>query len=236
MNFAIIAAGEGSRLQQEGATLPKPLTLLQGKPMIDRLIELFMRCDAERIVIIINSESVELKEHLDLLAVHYPLQLVVQTTPSSMHSFSVISPYLRGGKFCLTTVDTIFDEEEFSHYITNFATTKADGLFAVTDYIDDEKPLYVSTDATNRVCSFNDSANEGDKFISGGVYCLNDKALDVLDKCIAEGRSRMRNYQRALIEDGLFIQAYPFSKIIDVDHIEDIVKAEQFLNKKTARK
>ena len=42
--------------------------------------------------------------------------------------------------------------------------------------------------------------------------------------------SRMRNYQRQLIAEGLKLKAYPFSKIVDVDHAEDIKKAEDFLN------
>ena len=39
----------------------------------------------------------------------------------------------------------------------------------------------------------------------------------------------MRNFQRALVEDGLHLEAWPFSKILDVDHASDIEKAEQFL-------
>lgn len=36
MKFAIIAAGEGSRLAAEGITLPKPLVEVGGEPLIDR--------------------------------------------------------------------------------------------------------------------------------------------------------------------------------------------------------
>ena len=36
MKFAIISAGEGSRLSQEGVALPKPLVQLNGVAMIDR--------------------------------------------------------------------------------------------------------------------------------------------------------------------------------------------------------
>jgi hypothetical protein len=39
----------------------------------------------------------------------------------------------------------------------------------------------------------------------------------------------MRNFQRELINDGLRLQAYRFSKILDVDHVDDIKKAEDFL-------
>jgi hypothetical protein len=44
-----------------------------------------------------------------------------------------------------------------------------------------------------------------------------------------EGKSRMRNFQRQLVADGLHLQAFPFKKILDVDHVGDIVKAEKFL-------
>jgi hypothetical protein len=32
-----------------------------------------------------------------------------------------------------------------------------------------------------------------------------------------------------LVEKGYDLRAYPFSKIIDVDHLSDILTAEQFL-------
>ena len=59
-----------------------------------------------------------------------------------------------------------------------------------------------------------------------------DKAIDVLNKCMEKGLSRMRNFQRQLVTEGMSLVAYPFSKILDVDHVEDIMKAEKFLNQK----
>jgi hypothetical protein len=49
---------------------------------------------------------------------------------------------------------------------------------------------------------------------------------------MTEGQSRMRNFQRGLIADGLQLKAFPFSKILDVDHASDIPKAELFLQEK----
>lgn len=39
----------------------------------------------------------------------------------------------------------------------------------------------------------------------------------------------MRNFQRALVACGRRLRAYPFSKVLDVDHASDIGKAEDFL-------
>jgi hypothetical protein len=66
-------------------------------------------------------------------------------------------------------------------------------------------------------------------YVSGGIYCLKRTGINVLEKAISEGMSRMRNYQRRLVIEGLYLKAYPFAKIIDVDHAGDIDKAEDFL-------
>lgn len=234
MKFAIISAGEGSRLAQEGVQLPKPLVQLNGMAMIDRLIHIFAKNGAEQVVVIINNEVAQTKEHLALLkkVSEVPLEVIVKTTPSSMHSFYELSTYLKDDKFCLTTVDTIFREEEFSRFIEAFKASDKDGLMAVTDYIDDEKPLYISTDEELNITGFHDARTPDCRYISGGIYCLTPKSIDTLQRCMENGMSRMRNFQRRLVADGLHLGAYPFSKILDVDHASDIEKAEAFLNGK----
>lgn len=234
MKFAIISAGEGSRLAQEGVQLPKPLVQLNGMAMIDRLIHIFAKNGAEQVVVIINNEVAQTKEHLALLkkVSEVPLEVIVKTTPSSMHSFYELSTYLKDDKFCLTTVDTIFREEEFSRFIEAFKASDKDGLMAVTDYIDDEKPLYISTDEELNITGFHDARTPDCRYISGGIYCLTPKSIDTLQRCMENGMSRMRNFQRQLVADGLHLGAYSFSKILDVDHASDIEKAEAFLNGK----
>ena len=230
MKFAIIAAGEGSRLANEGVAIPKPLVRINNEPMIDRLIRIFITNNASSISIIVNREMSEVYEHLCRHKLSIPLHIIQKSTPSSMHSFYELSHTLAGDKFCLTTVDTIFREDEFSQYINSFRESKADGLMAITSYIDDEKPLYVETDNDLLIKGFHDDNTRGFGFVSGGIYCLTGKSIPVLTSSIEEQISRMRNYQRKLVEQGLKLQAWPFSKIIDVDHQEDIRKAEIFLN------
>lgn len=230
MNYAIIAAGEGSRLAQEGVKKPKPLVELNGEPMIGRLINVFTRCNAESISIIVNNEMKEVKAYLDTLNPGVPFNVVVKSTPSSMHSFFELSRVMKKGKFCLTTVDTIFREDDFARYIAAFeADTVSDGMMAVTPFIEDEKPLYVDVDNNMNIRAFRDAAYEGARFISGGIYALNDKAITVLEDCMSRGFARMRNFQRALIDAGLSLKAYPIEKIVDVDHAGDIEVAERFL-------
>lgn len=229
MNFAIIAAGDGSRLAQEGVKSPKPLIRINGEIMIERLVRIFLKAGASSVIIIVNDKTKETRLALESMAEKYPIRLVVKSTPSSMHSFYELSPHITDDRFCLTTVDTIFKEEEFLAYIDRFRQSDADGIMAVTDFIDDEKPLYISTNENMDITAFKDRQEDDCNYISGGIYCLKVKALDTLRKCMAEGKSHMRNFQRELLSDGMHLKAYPFSKILDIDHASDIEKAETFL-------
>ena len=278
MRYAIIAAGEGSRLAQEGIDAPKPLVKVNGEHLIDRLLRIFMENDAEEIVVICNDLTPYVSSHLariqneGLYGRPIPLRFIVKSTPSSMHSFfelsktfdveklrslevefNATSPHLNlstsqplnistsqplnlSTPFVLTTVDTIFREEEFGNYISAFKQVLAeggDGMMGVTDYIDDEKPLYVETEEQEasewpRITNFLDACDHP-HYISGGIYGLTPRAIETLNACIERGESRMRNFQRALIRDGLQLRAYCFSKVLDIDHASDIQKAEEFL-------
>lgn len=239
MKFAIIAAGDGSRLAQEGVTEPKPLVKVRGERLIDRLIRIFMGNNATEIVVICNEQMSDVASHLKMIqdkglnGLPVPLRFVVKSTPSSMHSFYELRNFLRDDPFILTTVDTIFDESEFHDYVLSFQDKIAlgtDALMGVTDYIDDEKPLYVGVDNVMRINGYYDTPQADSHFISAGIYGLTAPSLNILEACIEKGESRMRNFQRALVAAGLQIEAYPLTKVFDIDHIDDIRKADEGLN------
>ena len=239
MKFAIIAAGDGSRLAQEGVTEPKPLVKVRGERLIDRLIRIFMGNNATEIVVICNEQMSDVASHLKMIqdkglnGLPVPLRFVVKSTPSSMHSFYELRNFLRDDPFILTTVDTIFDESEFHDYVLSFQDKIAQGtdaLMGVTDYIDDEKPLYVGVDNVMRINGYYDTPQADSRFISAGIYGLTAPSLNILEACIEKGESRMRNFQRALVAAGLRIEAYPLTKVFDIDHIDDIRKADEGVN------
>lgn len=239
MNYGIIAAGEGSRLVSEGVECPKPLVEIDGRPMIGRLIDIFVRNGAERIVVCVNEEMTEVRKYLeqvsrDMSGKATELIVKVQTTPSSLHTMAVIAREMKGrGRWIATTVDTIFRESDFRRYVEAWAdaSPSADVMMAVTDFVDDEKPLWVATPPGSRVITgFHDSRQNDTTFVSGGIYGFSDNAIRVLEEAVEGGVSRMRNYQRALIDAGLRVEYFPMGKIIDVDHAGDISIANAFIH------
>ena len=240
MIYGIIAAGFGSRLRNEGISVPKPLVEIGGECLLDRLIRIFMDNEASEIVVICNDRTALVASHLAMLqrdglqGRRLPLRFKARSTPSSMHSFHELSGWLRrtGEPFILTTVDTVFAEREFARFVRAFGSCGADGLMGVTGYIEDEKPLYVGVDEAMGVTGFYDEPHDC-SYISAGVYGLRTAALDILDRQIESGVQRMRNFQRALLRYGQRLQAFPFGKVIDIDHITDIEQARRQLSGET---
>jgi len=238
MKYAVIAAGEGSRLSQEGIQVPKPLVEVGGEPLIDRLIRIFMDNDGQEIVVVCNENMPEVRVHLCHLAQDVcrersvSLQIVETRTPSSMHSLYKLRPWLEDSDFCLTTVDTFFHEKEFKQYVDGFKNAlknDIDAWMGVTAYVDDEKPLYVETDETLRVTGFYDLPHQGCSYVSAGIYGFRSIAFETLERCIQRGEQRMRNFQRALLTSHLNVRAFAFGPVFDIDHVADIAKAEDFL-------
>ena len=236
LKYGLIAAGQGSRLVAEGISVPKPLVKVAGETLIGRLMRLFCENDAVSVSVIINEEMTQVFDYLQTIKLPVPLNVVVKSTPDSFHSFYELYTYLKQDddtKVCLTTVDPIFHEDEFESYIRQFKEDDSiDALMGVTDYIDDEKPLYVKTDPeTLQITGYANVAYEGCRFISAGIYCMNQQALALLPEAQEAGVKRMRGFQQYLVDAGLQVQAYPFGKVIDIDHATDVIAAERMLSK-----
>lgn len=256
MHYAIIAAGLGKRLINEGINTPKPLIKIGQETLIHRLIRIFNNNDAEHIYIICNTQQRAFLPSSSLLD---KITLITADTPSSMHSLFQLTQQTDCGKepFCLTTIDTIFNEMLFKQYIQTFkcllsentqqrtsppssslpeisenervyspSHSMADALFGITSFIHDEKPLYVQCDKDGFITAFIDSCNDC-QTISAGIYGLTPKAIPILTQCIENGESRMRNFQRALLKAQIRIRAFNMGKVIDIDHKSDILLAEQ---------
>jgi len=229
MKLAIIAAGEGSRLRQEGLNVPKPLVKINGETLIDKMVKRAENNGFQAIHIIVNDIYPELFDYVKAIKSKTPIYIKVKTTESSMHSFFELSEYLEDAPFLLTTIDPVFKENEFQEFIKYCIQHKEyDGVMAVTRFVDDEKPLWVETNNDGRILRFQ-SEEENASFVSGGFYYFTPTVLPILRQSIENGLLKMRNFQQELINKNYYLEAYEFSKIIDIDHVSDIQLASEFL-------
>lgn len=229
MNLAIIGAGESSRIKAEGLKSPKHMIKINNEYLVERIIRIARTNGAKKVFCIINSHEPELKEYFLTSNFGIPLKLIIQDTQSSMHSLFALAPFLMKESFCLATTDSVFLENEFSEFINYSLLRKdIDGILAVTRYIDDEKPLCPAMDDEDTIFKFSDS-KEGYNWATGGIYFFSSRIFDEMEFALDTGISRLRNFLRLLVNRSYILKGFSFSKIIDVDHLSDINKAESFI-------
>ena len=234
IEFGILAGGDGERIRAEGSLVPKPLIKIGGIPMLGRLVNLIKETGAESVSVFINSEMTEVYEYLMSLQtdLNYEIRIRKGHTPSSFHTFYELVRFMNPeDKFVITTVDTIFSKNKFIEFLKCFSKEKQrqSCLMGVSGYIDDEKPLFVKVNDDESILSFDDNKTEEVKYVSAGLYGLSHESIHIMERCNNEGISRLRNFQRELIKEGLKLKAFNMGMVIDVDHLSDVVKAERFL-------
>jgi NDP-sugar pyrophosphorylase family protein len=228
MKVGIIAAGEGSRLKQDGVFVPKPLVKVDGIPILERLLLQYHSIGVSEAYCIVNEESDSVRKYIEGKKLPIPVRFHVKTTPSSMHSLFELGQYLRDDHFLLSTVDSIFDGAELVGFMESAFKREVDGLLAVTRPSEDDNPLWVELDDSNRIGAFR-RPSSGNLLITGGLYFFSPRIFDLQNEAIGIGMSRLRNFLNLLLHKGYILRAYRFKRIIDLDHAADIDLADEFI-------
>lgn len=234
MQYAVLAGGNGTRLGAPAVS--KAMTEVAGRPLVRRLIDLFVANNATVIYIAINPAAADVAAYLRQIATEVPVKLEVLAiaTSSPLESFvHILGRCDRNRPLVATTVDTVFEAEAFARYIDDFTSAQAhnDALMAITESTgddDDQSPLYVSVDREFGVKGFSDTSvpsTNGHIYLSAGVYGLTPMCFPVVDQALAQGGRRLRDFQRELLEACLKVEAYDLGPVVDLDTPSDLVEA-----------
>jgi NDP-sugar pyrophosphorylase family protein len=155
--------------------------------------------------------------------------MIVKTTPNSMESLFSLAPQLSDEPFILFTVDVVAGDQTVESFLDRArGLGDGQGALALTDFIDDEKPLWVSVDGGNRIVAMGEAAN-GSRYVTAGFYYFSPEIFALVDAARAKGLNAMRQFLGFLIDSGYLLHGIHVSKTLDVDFPEDIGKAEAFL-------
>jgi hypothetical protein len=103
----------------------------------------------------------------------------------------------------------------------------ADVTLAVTDRVDDEKPLRVSVDGSH-VTAIGEAAATA-PLITAGYYAMRSSILAEADGARAGGLMALRAFLARLLARGYRIDAALVSESVDVDRPADVDAAEALL-------
>jgi len=231
MKAGIIAAGLGERLKRRGNFTPKPLIEIAGEPLIKRAIRAAAYVGAERVACIVNELEKEVSNYLRSQNWPVPLDLVVKTTPNSMESLFNLAPFLQDEPFVLLTVDAVFPFDALKEFVNKAKILDGDGSLAITQYIDDEKPLWVKVDPdSNRIIGVGDEFRFS-PYITAGFYFFKPVIFELIPMARKRNLGALRHFLSYLIKEGFVIYGVQVQEVIDLDYPEDIKKAEDFLKR-----
>jgi NDP-sugar pyrophosphorylase family protein len=229
MKMGIIAAGKGERLARGGIRTPKPLVPVGGRSLIARIIDTGVNLKVSSIACIVNDLNPEVAGFLRSSHWPVPVEIVVETTPSSMESLFCLAPLLSAESFLLFTVDVVCARQVVTDFLRTARTlTDAKGVLALTRFVDDEKPLRAAVDRSNRIIAMGDAARDS-HLVTAGFYHFTPDIFAEIDSARRKKLSALRQFLGHLIAEDYPIYGLPVPKTIDVDFPEDIEKAEAYL-------
>jgi len=225
LRTGILAAGRGERLRTSADL--KPLARVGGATLIERVFNSLGDAGATEVVVIINEDSEAVRDHVVKGSWPFALRWIVETTPTSMHSFLRLVETLAAdgneGPFLLSTVDTVAGPNAYSEFIESARRDDAAMTLALTSPGNDEKPLLVTT-SESRIERF--GAGE---HATAGVYAVRPIILREAEAARRDGLDALRTFLARLLERGYKLSGIPIARAIDVDHPADIAEAETFL-------
>lgn len=235
MNAGLIAAGHGERLRASGITRPKPLVEIAGRPLIDHVLDAAAAAGIDEVACIFNDDFDDVEAHCRRRPAAPRLSIVRRTTPSSMESLFTLAPRLTGAPFLLLTVDAIFAPAVLRDFLAAAARRRdADVVLAVTDFVDDEKPLRIAVESDGAVSALGADA-AASPLVTAGFYVFHPRVFAEVDAARAAGLSALRQFLGALLAAGYRLYGEPIGKTVDVDRPEDIATAEAFVRGGYAR-
>ncbi len=228
LTAGVLAAGRGERLRTRPADL-KPLARIGHETLIEHVLTSIAGAGASKVIVIINEDSVAVRDHVEKREWPFALDWLIETTPSSMHSFlRLVEALARDqaqGPFLLSTVDTVAGPTAYADFMERASAERAAVTLALTSPGDDEKPLLVRTaPGDSRIQAF----GEGE-LATAGIYAVRPIILREADEARRDGIDALRKFLTRLLERGYHLAGIPISGSIDVDHPRDLATAETFL-------
>ncbi|MGE5413002.1 MAG: nucleotidyltransferase family protein [Syntrophomonadaceae bacterium] len=216
---AVIAAGEGSRLKSLG--VPKPLVEVGGVPLIAHVLGNFEAAGIVSAAVIFNEAEEDVAA---LVRARFPRlvsRIVVKSTRSSLESFREILAEAPPGRLLVSTVDAYCPREDFVRFVERARELPAGAtVLGVTGFVDDEKPLWVTTTRAGRVTVVGGKSGDA---VTAGIYVFPEK---VRRMAIPGELGRLRDFLAWLARSGEEIHAVEIPKVVDVDRVEDLAEAE----------
>ncbi len=134
MKAVILAAGKGTRMRELTQEVPKPMLKVQGKPILDHIIEGILATGIREIFIVTGWQAEVIENHFGdgskwNARIAYGRQIVQDGTGKAPE---LAKEFLSGSSFLLTYGDILVKPETYQQMIQRFGAGQFSGLITVT--------------------------------------------------------------------------------------------------------
>jgi len=168
---AVIAAGEGSRLKEFG--VPKPLVKVAGRPLIEHVLSNFEAAGIVSAVVIFNESERDCEAFVRERFGTLVSKIIVKSTRSSLESFREVLAASPPGRLLVSTVDAFCPRKDFVQFVRRAGELPEEAtVLAVTRFVDDERPLWVTTTRHGRVLLVGGASGDA---VTAGMYVFSER-------------------------------------------------------------
>lgn len=231
MQALILAAGQGKRLEPLTNTTPKAMLLINGKPMLQILVEQLRAVGVKDIVVVVHYLKEQIIDYFgDGGRFGVRLTFVDQKEMKGTgHAVLCAKPYLSGERFLMIAGDSLFPTEHLK-LLLNYA---APGVMTV-HRVEDGRRYGVITHEGNRVMQIVEkSPNPPTNLANFSAYVL---PRAVFDACAKLQPGRLGEYWlidaiNDLIAQGTLFEFIEVPEIIDIGTPEQYAEAQELAKK-----
>jgi len=227
----IIAAGLGSRMSASHPGVPKPLVPVEGKPLVHWVASSLRRAGVRDITILLNTSGDGVRTYLEKNCADVRWRFLRRDTASSWESFRLVSRTLaqEAERFMISTVDAIVQPSECARFAREALAPGAEAALALTEFVEDEKPLWADADPAGRVQALGeDVAPARREAVTCGLYALTGALPKAMPEADAHGK--LRSYWIDLVRRGRPVRGVLLRDTVDVDRPEDLAAAAKVIS------
>lgn len=236
MKGVILAAGKGTRLRPLTETTPKPLLLLNGKPMLDYVLEGYRAADVRDIIIVTGYLAEQIEAHYKDGAAH-DLNITYRRQDKQLgtgHAVQLVRDFTGVAPFLLCWSDIVCGAENYAALIDFHRQGGYDASITL-DEVDDPwegAAVYVKDNLVRDIIEKPPKGTSSTRWNNRGIFVLEPIIYEELDrlKADARGEYNVPDAIRALVKRGLSVGAMPMiTPSSDVGTHEALKEWEEYL-------
>jgi UDP-N-acetylglucosamine diphosphorylase / glucose-1-phosphate thymidylyltransferase / UDP-N-acetylgalactosamine diphosphorylase / glucosamine-1-phosphate N-acetyltransferase / galactosamine-1-phosphate N-acetyltransferase len=230
MQAVILAAGKGTRLMPLTKTTPKALVSVNGKPLLQILLEQLKSVDVTEIIVVVHHLQQEIKKYFgDGQKFGVSITYVTQEKlRGNADALATVEPYIENSFLCLA-VDSLFETD----ILRKLMKHDSDGVITCKEVVDTSRFGTLRIDERKVLQIVEKSKDPPSHLANFSVYLF---PHEIIEACKTVPESTRNEYEltdaiQALIEAGMIFEYETSEHIIDIGTPEQLQEAQELAKK-----